>query len=122
MAEIVPFDQATAWRESAPTMRRVVSLSVEKRRELAERYGLTFETAMQKLENDIEEAKRVGQFGPVATFRTMQLKMSALLVERMEVQHDVGIDIWAAIAAARNRTPPPAIDVEAHVVDPFEGA
>lgn len=123
---VAQFDQRKAWNESRGEMRKLVSLSLEKRRELGEMYGITFQTAMAKIDRYIDQAAVVGQFGPVATMLAMQNKMVGLFVERFEVEHDVGINLAEALQEAKRRVATlyrgrDAIDVEATPVDPFEG-
>jgi hypothetical protein len=125
-ASVTPFDQKKAWHESARDMRRIVSLSLEKRRTLAEKHGLDFESAIAKIDRYIEQAALVGQYGAVASLLGMQMKIAGLLVERMELEHKTDIDLFGAIAEARRRVATycerEAIDAEPEPVDVFTGA
>jgi hypothetical protein len=63
---VAAFDQKKAYHENARNARRVAAtLSPDRRRAIAESRGITLDTALDKLEQDIKEAKLVGQFGAV---------------------------------------------------------
>ena len=109
-------ERIAAWREGQDTMRHVVRrLSPEKRLALAEQHGVTFESAIQRIDKLIEQAIVRGQFGPAHNMLMMLYKMCGLYVERMEVEAENVIDLTAALTAARARLGllRPIIDVEA---------